>query len=417
MKLILSHPTGNSFVRAAAKGFFEKDMLLNFTTSVSSFPGGFLDRLGGFGPFSEIRRRRYDSSLQPYTKSWPWMEVGRMAARKVGLNYLVKHEEGFFCVDAVYRYQDKKVATLIDKEGRNKANLIYAYEDGALASFKAAKKTGLNCVYDLPIGYWRAARELMLKERQLKPEWASTILGFNDSDAKLARKDEEIELADLIIVASKFTAETLKLYPGTLPPVKIIPYAFPEVGEPKKYPKPGETKPLKILFVGGLSQRKGIAYLFEAVSNLKFDFELTIVGQKSVPNCKALNKALEKYNWIKTLPHSKILKLMRENDVLVFPSLFEGFGLVITEAMSQGTPVITTNRTAGPDLIRHGENGWIIEAGSSTALRSVIEEISSNPDVIEKLGLAAMETAKNRTWNTYGRDLAEVIRQYRISIQ
>jgi glycosyltransferase involved in cell wall biosynthesis len=53
-------------------------------------------------------------------------------------------------------------------------------------------------------------------------------------------------------------------------------------------------------------------------------------------------------------PHFRIHEVLREmqrHDVLVFPSLFEGFGLVIVEAMSQGLPVITTSHTAGPDII------------------------------------------------------------------
>ena len=409
MKLILSHPTGNAFVRAAANGFLNEDMLFNFNTSVASFPGSLVDKLGGIGPFSEIRRRRFDERLKPITNIWPWMELSRLAATRIGLKSLVKHEHGVFCVDAIYKFQDKKVATIINQLGCNNASVVYAYEDGAIASFKAAKENGLECVYDLPIGYWRAARELMGKEKYLKPEWASTILGFNDSDAKLARKDDEIRMADLIIVASKFTADTLKYYPGTLPPVQVIPYAFPEVGAPKNYTKPNKNRPLKLLFVGGLSQRKGIAYLFEAIDELKIDVELTIVGQKSVPDCAILNETLQKYNWISSIPHEKVLELMRENDVLIFPSLFEGFGLVITEAMSQGTPVITTNRTAGPDLITHGENGWIIEAGSTQALKTIIEQIIANPGVIEKVGKAAMETAKKRTWKTYGKELAKAI--------
>ncbi len=409
MKLILSHPTGNAFVRAAANGFLNEDILLNFNTSVASFPGSLVDRLGGIGPLSEIRRRRFDNRLKPITNIWPWMELGRLAATRIGLKSLVEHEHGIFCVDAIYKFQDKKVANIINQLGSNKANIIYAYEDGAVSSFMAAKENGLECVYDLPIGYWRAARELMGKEKNLRPEWAKTILGFNDSDTKLAKKDHEIEMADLIIVASKFTAETLKLYPGTLPPVKIVPYAFPKVGKPKNYSRPNKNRPLKLLFVGGLSQRKGIAYLFEAMEELRLNVELTIVGQKSVPDCQVLNESLHKYNWISSLPHDKVLELMRENDVLVFPSLFEGFGLVITEAMSQGTPVITTNRTAGPDLITHGENGWIIEAGSTKAIKEIIEHISLNPGIIERAGKAALETAKKRSWNTYGKELADAV--------
>ncbi|MCH4822764.1 glycosyltransferase family 4 protein [Gramella lutea] len=408
MKVILSHPTGNAFVRAAAKGFLDEDMLYNFNTAVASFPGSLIDKMGGIRPFSEIRRRRFDARLRPFTNLWPWKEVGRLTAMRMGLNSLVKHENGLFCVDAVYKYQDRNTARLIDRKGE-KVNAVYAYEDGAVASFEAAKKQGLECIYDLPIGYWRAARDLLGEERRLTPEWASTIKGFADSEMKLARKDKEISMADRIIVASKFTADTLKYYPDSLPPVKVIPYAFPKVGKPKRYRKLLKNEALKLLFVGGLSQRKGIAYLFKAVEALGEKVELTLVGQKPVSNCKALNTAVNSYRWIPTLSHEKVLKVMREHDILVFPSLFEGFGLVITEAMSQGTPVITTQRTAGPDLINNDENGWIVEAGSDKALISKIEEIYQNPEIIERVGKAAMETARQRTWETYGKELAKAV--------
>lgn len=408
MKLILSHPTGNAFVRAAAKGFLNEGMLYNFNTAVASFPGSLIDKVGGIRPFSEIRRRRFDAKLRPVTNLWPWKEVGRLAAIRMGINSLVKHEKGLFCVDSVYRYQDRNVAKLIDRIGEQ-ANAVYAYEDGAIESFSAAKRQGLECIYDLPIGYWRAARDLLGKERDLKPEWASTIKGFEDSEMKLARKDKEISMADRIIVASKFTADTLKYYPKPLPPVTVIPYAFPEVGKPKIYRKISKNQPLKLLFVGGLSQRKGIAYLLDAVEALGNKVQLTLVGQKPVSNCSALNAAVNLHRWIPTLSHEKVLNIMREHDILVFPSLFEGFGLVITEAMSQGTPVITTDRTAGPDLINNDENGWIIEAGSTAALISKIEQIYKNPIVIERVGNAAMETARKRTWETYGKELAEAV--------
>ena len=414
MKLILSHPTGNAFVRAAAKGFLQEGMLYKFNTAIASFPGSLIDKVGGIRPFSEIRRRRFDTKLRPVTNLWPWMEMGRLAALRIGLNSLVRHENGLFCVDAIYKYQDRYVAKLIERNGEQ-ANAVYAYEDGAIASFRAAKKQGLECIYDLPIGYWRAARDLLEKERNLMPEWASTIKGFEDSELKLSKKDKEIGMADRIIVASKFTANSLKYYPGSLPPVEVIPYAFPEVGKLKSYRKILKNQPLKLLFVGGLSQRKGIAYLLKAVEALGEKVQLTLVGQKPVSNCKVLNTAVGRHNWIPTMSHDKVLNIMQENDILVFPSLFEGFGLVITEAMSQGTPVITTDRTAGPDLIINDENGWIIESGSSEAIISKIEEIYQNPMVIERVGRAAMETARKRTWETYGKELAKAVSENRKS--
>jgi glycosyltransferase involved in cell wall biosynthesis len=100
---------------------------------------------------------------------------------------------------------------------------------------------------------------------------------------------------------------------------------------------------------------------------------------------------------------------MRESDVLVFPSLFEGFGQVITEAMAQGTPVITTERTAGPDIIQHGKNGWLIKAGSVNSLKEMLEGIIANPGMIETVGKAALETARQRPWSEYGKELAGVV--------
>ncbi|RYY08141.1 MAG: glycosyltransferase [Sphingobacteriaceae bacterium] len=393
MKVIISHPTGNAFFRAAADGLYKANMLSGVRTTVATFPGNVFDKLSAFGPFNEFNRRRYNPELRALTKAWPFYELGRIASSKAGLRNLIKQETGIFSVDGVYRNLDKKVAESLKYMAKNSTDAVYAYEDGALYSFREAKKLQMQCLYDLPIGYWRTAKRLLELEYERWPEWRPTLLSFGDSEAKLARKDEELLLADKIFVASQFTASTLKDYPGKLAPVEVVPYAFPPVVGTRDYTTVA-SKPLKLLFVGGLSQRKGIADLFAAADNLKKYVELTIVGKKvSDEPCPALDNALAKHRWIPSLSHDAVLKLMREHDVLVFPSLFEGFGLVITEAMSQGTPVITTDRTAGPDLIRHGENGWLVEAGSTVALQNAIEALIQQPEQIEVVGRAAMNSA------------------------
>lgn len=413
MKVIISHPTGNSVSRSAAKGLLEGNVLRAFYTTVATFPGSMLDRLSNLKSFSELKRRSYDPALRASTKSWPWIEFGRMAASKAGMKKLVEHEHGRFSVDAVYESIDKRVAADLKRSIAKCHLAVYAYEDGALHSFTEAKRLGVTCLYDLPIGYWRSARNLLKGEIERWPEWESTLTGFRDSDAKLARKDEELKLADRIYVASSFTAKTLEDYPGKLAPVEIIPYGFPPVVKKRVYSDPA-NRPLKLLFVGGLSQRKGIADLFAAVKNIGQRVELTVVGRKTSAECAALDTALSNHKWIESLPHAQVLALMQEHDVLVFPSLFEGFGMVITEAMSQGTPVITTDRTAGPDLIVHNQNGWIIEAGSTSALQEQIEKILEDPAVIEERGKAAMESAKLRPLVKYGDELAKsLIETYR----
>ncbi|MBC6609133.1 glycosyltransferase family 4 protein [Hymenobacter sp. BT188] len=412
MSVVFSHPTGNANVRAAANGLAEAKLLAEFHTTIAVFPGGLLDRLGALGPLSEFRRRRFDSALRRYTSVWPWFETGRLISSRTSFHQLTKHEKGIFSVDAVYRNLDKRVGDSIQRASRRGAQAVYAYEDGAVSSFRRAKGLGLQCFYDLPTGYWRAARRLLSGEKERWPAWASTMTGLKDSEAKLSAKDEELSLASRIFVASTFVANTLKEYPGVLPPIDIIPYGFPPTGLKREYTIRKQGQKIKLLFVGKLTQQKGIADLFAAVDGLDNWVELTLVGHKGSNDCPALDAALAKHRWYPTLPHERVLQLMRAHDVLLFPSLFDGFGLVLTEAMSQGTPVITTDRSAGPDLITNGQDGWLVEAGSPPAIQNAIEHLLSHPALVAKVGNEAWEKARNRPWKMYSEELSGAISRH-----
>lgn len=408
MQIIVSHPTGNEFCKAAVKGFAKANMLRSYYTALASFPGSLSYKLGSAKWLADIRRRSLENWLKPYVHTRPWKEAGRLMAIKAGAKRFTEHEQGIFSVDRIYADLDVHVAKKLEYEKRQGASAIYAYEDGAVNSFCKAKKLGFFCFYDLPIGYWRALRTLVQEEKELNPDWAVTMAGLKDSEEKLSRKDAEIALADKIIVAGSFTAGTLKNYPGNMPAVQIVPYGFPGISA-KNYTSFKTPSKIKLLFVGGLTQRKGLSYLFEALRDLDRFIELTVIGRLPQITCGPLNSELSKHRYISSLPHEKILRLMQEHDVLIFPSLFEGFGQVITEAMAQGTPVITTERTAGPDIIRHGENGWLVNAGSAEAIKNILEQIITRPSLIAELGTQALETAKKRPWSVYGEELVAAV--------
>lgn len=409
MKVLFSHPTGNANVRGAVKAMAEEEILFQFHTAIATFNGDFLDRLAHLKPLTELRRRSFDTDLRKYTKTHPWRELGRLAALKSGITSLVTHEKGYFSVDAVYKNFDGIVAGYIKNAAKNGVNAVYAYEDGAIQTFSKAKEYGQQCLYDLPIGYWRLSVQILQKEQQRWPSWTATLPALIDSKEKLEAKDAELSLADKIIVASSFTEKTLEAFPGELRNVKVIKYGFPDVSTLKEVSDLSRTRQLQLLYVGGLTQRKGLADLFEAVKPFKDKIHLTIVGQRGSNYCQALEDELQKHTYIPTLSHLKVLELMRRNDVLVFPSLFEGFGLVITEAMSQGTPVITTDRTVGPDFIKHGENGWLMNAGNIDDLKLLIDQLLTKPAVISHVGYEAMQTASRRPWSAYKRELIEYI--------
>src|SRR6185437_7974687 len=286
MKMILSHPTANNFARAIAYKLAQENMLYEFYTSMAFFPGGINERLQNLGPFSEMQRRSFRLELKPYTRTFPWVEIGRILASKMHFSGLIKHEAGLFSVDAMYRALDRKVASGLERAAKNGVSGVYAYEDGALETFSRAKDLGIKCIYDLPIAYWETGRNLMMEEARRLPEWAITLGGgIADSGEKLERKTRELELADLIVVPSQFVKDSL---PGWAEKKDIVisPFGTPHVsaaGE-KKIDKNNFDRPLRVMFAGSMGQRKGLADLFSAVKILNNrNIELVVMGGLQAP--------------------------------------------------------------------------------------------------------------------------------------
>ena len=142
MKLLISHPTGNQNVRAAVSALADEDIATFFDTTIATFRGDMLSQLSELRLFSAISRRRYDLRIKRITETYPWVELGRLAALKAGVSALTRHEHGPFSIDAVYRNLDQHVARRLEKKMANGLNGVYAYEDGALLSFREANASG-----------------------------------------------------------------------------------------------------------------------------------------------------------------------------------------------------------------------------------------------------------------------------------
>jgi glycosyltransferase involved in cell wall biosynthesis len=397
--ILLSHPTGNQNVRNACAAFADAKMLAEFWTTLSWNPEAPVQRVLPRALRALLQRRSFPKSVMSRTHLVPWREIGRLIGGPAGV--FSRRESGPFSVDAVCAALDKKVAGRLRRIANCAA--VYAYEDCALQTFRAAREEGVARIYDLPIGYWRVGHAIFAEECEREPEWASTLTGTRDSAEKLARKDEELRLAQRVVIASSFTKATLENAPVQAT-IDVIPYgAPPAIAELRR---PADR--LKVLFAGSLGQRKGLSYLLEAVAMLKTSVELTLLGRKTVEGCRPLEEAIRKYRWIPTLDHESFLHEMHSHDVLVFPSLFEGFGLVISEAMAQGTPVITTAHTAGPDLIEEGVDGFIVPIRSATAIAEKLDLLASGPERLWAMKAAAQRKARAQDWKIYRRRLVEM---------
>ncbi|PYK60029.1 MAG: glycosyl transferase group 1, partial [Verrucomicrobia bacterium] len=321
-----------------------------------------------------------------------------------------EHERGFLSIDAISAVLDRTVAAEI-RDSEN-CKLVYAYEDCAVATFAAAEHRRIPRLYDLPIGYWRIAQRVFAEECEREPEWAPTLTGMRDSNEKLARKDEELRLATRVVVASTFTKSTLAEEPHQRS-VTVIPYGAPPVATNEI--ANGGTK-LKVLFAGSLGQRKGLSYALRAVELIgKENCELTLLGRKAVEGCRPLDQAVRTHRWLPSLSHARVLLEMCQHDVLIFPSLFEGFGLAITEAMSQGTPVITTAHTAGPDVIDDGIDGFIVPIRSAEAIAEKLGLLLRDRERLRAMKISAREKAQRHSWENYRRALVTMAQEVMIS--
>jgi alpha-maltose-1-phosphate synthase len=405
--ILISHPTANQNVRQTALALAEAGLLEEFWTCVNWKENGFLDK---YLPFprrvrKELRRRSFPSELKSHIRTFPWREWGRLLSSQLGLKWTTRGESGLFSMDAVYFSFDRRVARHLASNRRAKA--VYAYDNAALESFRAAKSHGIKCIYEHPIVYWRKVREYQLEEAELHPEWAPTLGALGDTEEKLARKDQELALADVVIAPSTFSSESLRHAPELNVPVQIIAYGAPSVNH-RTGPDERAAK-LRVLFVGALSQAKGLGYLLQAAARLERLIELTLIGHR-VSDLIPSQVVLNRYRWIPSLPHDELLDEMSRHDVLVLPSLHEGFGLVISEAMAQGLVVITTPHTAGPDLIEDGIDGYIVPIRAADAIEERLGRLMTNRKLLTEMKLAARRKAEMRPWEIYRRQLGSMAR-------
>lgn len=405
--ILLSHPTANQNVRQTALALAEAGLLAEFWTCISWKEDGILDRVASLAPhvLNELRRRSFARELEPFIRTSSWREWGRLLAGQLRLNFLTSDESAVFSMESVYHSLDRHVAKRLPSVPKLKA--VYAYDGGALETFRAAKKLGIKCIYEHPIVHWRKVKELQLEEAMRHPQSRPTLLALHASEEKFARKDEEIALADFIITPSEFSRASLALAPNLNAPIRVIPYGAPAVAQ-KEISNPGGR--LRALFVGALSQAKGISYLLEAVTRLQSKVELTLVGHRmsaDVPD----RQLLDQHRWIRSLSHDGLLAEMGRHDVLILPSLHEGFGLVILEAMAQGAPVITTDHTAGRDIIEDGVDGFIIPIRSAEAIADKLELLAQDRERLMPMKAAAKRKAQSRGWESYRERLVEVARE------
>ncbi|MCS7465771.1 glycosyltransferase family 4 protein [Stieleria sp. ICT_E10.1] len=411
--ILLAHPTGNNFFREAAMAFFDAHCLAELHLGIAACGGNSFARLAALPGVSEIRRRTYDARLREFLHLHPWRETARLLAERFGGDIFLTQESGLFCVDAVYRSFDKAVARRVASDA-NRFAAVYCYEAAALNTFRAAKQYGLRCIYDLPIAHWRTSKTLLTEEAERLPEWEKTLVGNRDSQAMCDRKDAELELADAVVCPSEFVKDSLRHNISAAKPVHVIPFGSPIVdreigGAECRGGIREQTRPLKVLFAGGMTQRKGLADLFKAMQLLDPKrFELHVMGSP-IAGLEFYYKQYPAFIYHATRPHHQVLQLMRSMDVFVLPSIVEGRAQVQQEALACGLPIIVTRNAGAEDLVEDGRAGFLVPFRSPEAIASKLETLERDRDLLFAMSQSAVVKAAEVSWKSYREQLVAAV--------
>ncbi|MFN2542198.1 MAG: glycosyltransferase family 4 protein [Chthoniobacterales bacterium] len=410
--IVLAHPTGNANVRAVLEALEQNKLLARFVTTIGwsevSYPN-LAARIRG------KLRRNYRLPADKIDIH-PVREIVRLLAGALRFAPLTESESAWANIDQVYQSLDREAARrLRHREYGPEVRGVYAYEDCAGQLFTAAAELGLKRIYDLPIAYWKTAQRLLGEEAERYPDWEPTLGGTRDSPAKLARKTREIALADVVICPSNFVLESLPTAEREKKQTVMAPFGSPtcpdRFGVVDLAPKGNsDTGPLRVLFAGAMTQRKGLADVFAAMKLVdSARVHLVVMGSAILP-LDWYREQFADFIYEPPRPHADVLRLMRSCHVLVLPSIVEGRALVQQEAMACGLPVIVTRNAGGDDLIEEERTGFLVPIRSPEAVAEKVNWFAANRSRIAEMGGAAKARALEFTWRGYGERIAGTIR-------
>lgn len=203
-----------------------------------------------------------------------------------------------------------------------------------------------------------------------------------------------LKLADHIITVSPYIKDLCKeKYPNKSIKCWPIPFSTKTIHFDLK--RKGE-----LVYVGTIEQRKGLIYLIESLALLKNkgkNFHLNIIGKsKDEDYCNNLKKIILEndlnVNFHGFIPQEEKEQILKTSQLFVFPSLLEGYGMVLREAMAYGLPIVCFNNSAMPYLIKNGKNGLLVENKNSEKFASAISNIIENNEMRKSLSQGAYDT-------------------------
>jgi glycosyltransferase involved in cell wall biosynthesis len=285
-------------------------------------------------------------------------------------------------------------------------DLYVGLSGSALPGGKKAHQRGAKFVCDRGSSHIRVQDDLLREEHAL---WNMPYLGIDRRT--IAREESEYDEADYITVPSTFVYRTFVEQGVSANKLRLLPYGV-NLSRFQPVDKP-DSQRFDILFVGGMSLQKGVQYLVQAYQRIKHPAKsLTFVGSPSESLIKALTSVglwLEDTIVLGHMPQTELKQIMSRSHVLVLPSIQDGFGMVMAQAMACGCPVVATNHTGAEDLMTDGLEGFIVPVRDVSALTDKLQQLADEPRLRDSMGEKALQKVQSLGgWGDYGDKAMEI---------
>lgn len=289
-------------------------------------------------------------------------------------------------------YFDKYVSLQLGR-----CDAFIGWANAALECIKKAKSMGAKTFIH------RGSAHILFQADILERE------GVQLNTESINRQLSEYEEVDHIIVDSEFIRETFHSVEPELD--KKVHVVNPGVDAEKFTYKEQRQDKFVVLFVGGNHIRKGLKYLLHAWGELHLDLEnaeLRIVGMNN-------QDVMDFYplQWDKSINClgyvEDPVKEYHNASLLCLPSIEDGWGMVVLEAMSCGKPVIISQNVGAKDAVYHGKNGLIVRPASWEDIFYKLKYVNDHRELLAPMGKEAREAAGKYTWEKYKKNFIEVI--------
>jgi len=411
MEIFVANPSHSPSIRNGVMALYERDLLHAFATCYLDHPDDPLSstmkavvRRVYPSYVSQLERRAFHALPFEKIRTYPiWQLLQDVANKGIGNPTLT---------DRLWEWKEHRFDQWAAQQLHDELDAVHVVEHSALATIQAARQKDVLTFYRQPSQHHTFFTQVYRKQTEMYPELEADRGHLHDSPLSAkrnARRDREIELADYVLAKSTFTKRTLTDAGVNPEKILVTPYGCPEVA-PKHQSVP---ESVTFLNAGTQNLRKGLHLLYEAWDRLAPDPDtatLQLIGTMELP--EHLRQGLSgEVQYEDSIPHDELMHRYRNASVFVLPSLADGFAMVVTEAMSRGLPVITTENTGAADLITHKENGLIIPANDVDALVQQLRWCIQNKHRLPEIGANAVETARQWQWSDYRREFARSMRE------